>query len=93
MMVSGVSPATSVVQNKISASDTETVTTLTETYTSHIIYNDGPYPVYVNFDATATTNNFKIPAGSSLSINLEFKSLHLICASGENATVYWLATK
>jgi len=85
--------ATKHVINKISASDTESVTTLTENYTSHIIYNDGPDAVYVNFDETATTDSFKIPAYSSLSLDLEFKSLHVICAATESATVYWLALK
>ena len=93
LMVSGVSPAGSFVHNKISASDTESSVTLTENYTQHVIYNDGPYDVHVNFDATATTNSFKIPKYSSLSLSLEFKSLHVICASGETATVYWLALK
>ncbi|RLE76538.1 MAG: hypothetical protein DRJ44_03885 [Thermoprotei archaeon] len=79
--------------NVISASDTETITTLAENYTSHIIYNDGPNAVYVNFDDTATTSSFKIPAGGSLSLDLEFKSLHTICAATETATVYWLALK
>ena len=85
--------ATQHVISKISASDTESVTTLTENYTSHIIYNDGPDAVYVNFDETATTDSFKIPAYSSLSLDLEFKSLHVICAATESATVYWLALK
>ena len=85
--------ATKHVINKISASDTESTTTLAENYTSHVIYNDGPNDVYVNFDGTATTDSFKIPALASLSIDLEFKELHVICASGETATVYWLATK
>jgi len=85
--------ATSHVISKISATDSENNTTLAENYTSHIIYNDGPDPVYVEFDQTATTNSFKIPAGSSLSVDLEFKSLHYICDSGGSATVYWLALK
>ena len=85
--------ATQHVISKISASDTETSKTLAENYTSHVIYNDGPDAVYVEFDTTATTNSFKIPALSALSVDLEFKSLHCICASGETATVYWLALK
>ena len=79
--------------SKISASDTEGNTTLSESYTSHLIYNDGPNAVYLEFDTTATTNSFKVPAGSALSLDLEFQSLHYICASGESATVYWLALK
>ena len=85
--------ATQHVISKISATDTEGSTTLTENYTSHVIYNDGPYAVYVEFDQTATTSSFKIPAGTALNIDLEFKSLHYICASGESATIYWLALK
>ena len=85
--------ATKHVINKISASDTETVTTLPENYTSHVIFNDGPNAVYVNFNETATTDSFKIPAGSSLAIDLEFNELHVICAATETATVYWLALK
>jgi len=79
--------------NVISASDTESITTLPENYTSHVIYNDGPDDVYVNFDDTATTNSFKIPSLGSLSIDLEFKELHVVCAAGKTATVYWLALK
>jgi len=85
--------ATSHTINKISASDTESSVTLPENYTSHVIYNDGPNAAYLEFDGTATTNSFKLPAAASLGIDLEFKKLSVICASGETATVYWLALK
>ena len=93
LIIAPVGLATTHAINKISASDTETVTTLAENYTSHVIYNDGPDAVYVNFNDTATTDSFKIPSLGVLSIDLEFNELHVICASGESATVYWLATK
>ena len=93
LMISAPGLATKHAYNSISASDSETTVDLGEKYTTHLIINDGPNSVYVNFDATATTSSIEIKAGEVLRIDYEFKVLHVICASGETASVRWIALK
>jgi len=92
LFVSGVSPATKIKFNAISATTVEASTPNPEPYTSHLIINDGTDKVYLNFDATATTSDFPLEAGESLNIDLEFTTLHYLAASGTQA-LRWLATK
>jgi len=92
LFVSGVSPATKHQYNSISATTVEGKTVLPEAYTSHIIINDGTDTVYIDFDATATTADYPLKAGETLSIDLEFKELHYLAASGTQP-LRWLATK
>ena len=77
---------------QVSASDSETTTSFTNRIKSILIYNDGPNPVFVNFDATATTSSFKIPAKAWLNIDLEIQSLHSITATGETASLFVIGT-
>jgi len=79
--------------NVISVSDTEVTTDLMEKYMTHLIINDGPNSVYINFDDTATTSSIEIKAGEMLTIDYEFQVLHAICASGETATIRWIALR
>jgi len=75
-------------QHKVSVTDTSTQQTWTGATKAFLVYNDGPYPVHINFDAAATTDNFKIPSGASLSIDYASQDTRFICASGKTATVY-----
>ena len=79
-------------QKKISATSTEATTSFTLAVKAVLIYNDGNNPVHINFDATATTNSFKIPSKAWLIIDLNFTHLHTICATDETATLYALGT-
>ena len=79
-------------QKKISATSSEATTSFTQSVKAVLIYNDGNNPVHINFNATATTNSFKIPSKAWLMIDLNFIDLHTICATGETATLYALGT-
>lgn len=68
---------------------TETIASFTRQMNSVLILNDGPNPVYVDFDATVTTaTGMLIPAKSWWSGDVPITSLHFICAAGQTATVY-----
>ena len=60
---------------------------------SCLIYNDGPNPVHINFDATATTNNFIVPSKWSMSIVFPVTVLHFICDVAETCTLYILGER
>ena len=53
-----------------------------------LIYNDGPNAVHYNRDAAATTDKYKIPAKSWVTLDVPITTPHFICAAGETATVH-----
>ena len=71
----------------------ETLATFTSQRKSCLIYNSGPNDVHVNFDNTATLNNFIIPSLDALQIVSPVTVLHFICAAGETATLYILGER
>lgn len=75
-------------QKKVSVTAADSLGTFAQQVRSYLIYNDGPNAVHYKRDAAATTNNFKIPAKSWISVDLPVTVLHFICAAGETATVY-----
>lgn len=75
-------------QEKISATATEAATSFSQEVKSVLIYNDGVNPCYINFDATATTNNMKLVSKAWFSADLKVKDVHTICAASETATLY-----
>lgn len=72
---------------------TEVTGTFSSQRKSCLIYNDGPNDVHINFDATATTNNFIIPALDALQIVFPVRVLHFICDAGNNCTIYILGER
>ena len=58
---------------------------------SCLIYNDGPNAVHINFDATATTQNFIIPAKWSMQIVFPVTVLHFV--SDGTSTIYILGER
>ncbi len=72
-------------QLKVSVTAADTLATFAKQVKSIIIYNDGPYTIYINFDAVATVNKFKVPSGSSFFIDLAQTVVHLICAATQTA--------
>jgi len=80
--------AENVEQEKISATSSEATTSFSQEVKAAILLNAGNDAVHVNFDATATTNHFKLAAGASLSIDLSFTDIHTICAGSDSTTVY-----
>ena len=71
----------------------ETTATFSSQRKSCLIYNNGPNLVHINFDATATTNNFIIPSKWSLQVVFPVTILHFICDAGETATLYVLGER
>ena len=66
----------------------ESTATFSTQRKSCLIYNDGPNPIHINFDTTATVNNFIIPSKWSISIVFPVRVLHFICDAGQTATIY-----
>lgn len=79
-------------QKKISATATESTTSFSQEVSAMLIYNDGVNAVHLNFDATATTNSFKLPSKSYFMADLKLTDVHTICATGESATLYVIGT-
>lgn len=77
----------------LAVTDTETLGTFSTQRKSCLIYNDGANDVHINFDATATTNNFIIPALDALQIVFPVTVLHFICAAGQTCTLYILGER
>jgi len=68
---------------------TEVVSSFSQEMNSVLILNDGPNPVYIDFDSTVTVaTGMKIPAKAWWSGNVPITSIHLICESGNTAEVY-----
>ena len=72
---------------------TDVTATFSSQRKSCLIYNAGPNDVHINFDATATTNNFIIPSLDALQIVFPVTVLHFICAAGQTATIWLLGEK
>jgi len=66
-----------------SVTGSETTIVLTKAVRSFLIYNDGANAVYFDDDTGVSTSDFKIPAKSWISIDMEIQTLYFICASGE----------
>jgi len=54
---------------------------------THLIKNIGTTTCYVNFDTTATTSDWKIIGGGTLSIDGDADAIHAITASGTTTLV------
>ncbi len=65
----------------------ETLATFSSQRKSCLIYNTGPNDVHINFDATVTTSNFRIPSLDALQIVFPVTVLHFICAAGQTCTL------
>ncbi len=72
---------------------TDTTATFSSQRKSCLIYNDGADSVHINFDATATINNFIIPSKWSLQVVFPVTVLHFICDPGNAATLYILGER
>ena len=77
----------------LTVTDVETTATFSSQRKSCLIYNDGANNVHINFDNTATTNNFIIPSKWSLQVVFPLTILHFICDVGETATLYVLGER
>ena len=75
-------------QEKASVTDCETAVTFSDEVKSFLIYNHGPYNVHYSLSTGLNTNNFMIPAGAGLMMDLPTTSIYFICATGETAAVY-----
>jgi len=71
----------------------DTTATFSSQRKSCLIYNAGPNQVHINFDATATTNNFIIPPKWSMSIVFPVTVLHFVCDPGNSCTLYILGER
>jgi len=71
----------------------DTTATFSTQRKSCLVFNNGPNLIHINFDTTATVNNFIIPSKWSLQIVFPVTVLHFICDAGETATVYVLGER
>jgi len=71
----------------------ETLATFSSQRKSCLIYNDGANSAHINFDTTATINNFIIPSKWSLQVVFPVTVLHFICDAGEACTLYILGER
>ena len=71
----------------------DTTATFVSQRKSCLIYNLGPNDVHINFDATATTTNFAIPALDALQIVFPVTVLHFICNAGQTCTLHILGER
>ena len=75
-------------QEKASVTDSETTVTFSAQVKSFLIYNHGPFNAHYSLSSGVTTNNFMIPSGAGLMMDIPTANIYLICASGETATCY-----
>jgi len=75
-------------QQKASVTDTETPVTFSKRVLSFLIYNHGPFNVHYSLSTGVSTDNFMIPSGAGLMMDLPTANIYFICAAGETATVY-----
>jgi len=75
-------------QEKASVTASETIVTFSKEVKAFLIYNDGVYAVHYSLTTGLDTNNFMIPAGAGLMMDLPTTKIYLICATGKTATVY-----
>jgi len=73
----------------VAVSDTATTLTFTFDATVVVVINDGPAAVFVDFAGPATTADFEVKSGESVSLGLLTRAgtLSLVCAAGQTATV------
>ena len=75
-------------QVRIAAVAGDNTGTFAQQVKSVLLYNDGPNPIHVDFDAVAVATEFMIPAKAWLFIDLQMTVLHAFCAATHTATVY-----
>lgn len=75
-------------QEKASVTEAETIVTFSKQINAFLIYNDGSFNVHYSLATGVTTNNFMIPSGSGLMMDLPTTNIYLICAAGQTATCY-----
>jgi len=80
-------------QEKASVTDAETTVTFSAEVKAWVLYNDGPYPVYFNDSTGVSTNNFKLPSGAWMMVDVPATTIYLICNTGETATVFALGLR
>lgn len=71
----------------LSVSDSSSSVSFSATVFSCKIYNAGSSNAYVEFDSAATTSDFMIAPGKTLSINTDIDAVHAICDSAETTTL------
>ena len=77
----------------LAVTDADTTATFSSQRKSCLIYNLGPNDCHINFDATATINNFAIPALDALQIVFPVTVLHFICNPGNNCVLHILGER
>lgn len=75
-------------QEKGDVTDAETVLTFSDKVQAWLIYNNGPFNAHISLATGVDTDNFMIPSGAGLMMDLPTTSVYLICAAGETAAVY-----
>lgn len=75
-------------QVRIAAVAGNNLGTFAQQVKSFWLFNTGPNPIHVNFDAVADGTMAEIPAKSWCFIDLQVTVVHAFCAVGETATVY-----
>jgi hypothetical protein len=80
-------------QQTLSVSDTSSSASFVPNHYYAEIYNGGANTVYVNFNATATTNHFPVFAGETLKIYTDIAAIHAICDTSLTSTLQIIATK
>jgi len=75
-------------QENDEVTDAETVITFSKTVLAFLIYNHGPFNAHYSLSTGVSTNNFMIPSGAGLMMDLPTTSIYFICAAGQNAFIY-----
>ena len=75
-------------QEKAAVTDAETVVTFSAPVQAWIIYNHGPFNVHLDLFTGVDTDNFMIPSGAGLMMDLPTTKMFLICAATETAACY-----
>ena len=83
-----ITTATEEEQEKADVTDAETTVTFSAQVKAFLIYNNGPFNVHYSLSAGVGTDNFVIPSGAGLMMDLPTTNIYFICASGETATIY-----
>ena len=75
-------------QVRIAAVAGDNLGTFAQQVKSFWLFNTGPNPIHVEFDAIAVATDAEIPAKSWCFIDLQVTVVHAFCAAGHTATVY-----
>lgn len=75
-------------QVRIAAVAGDNLGTFFQQVKSFWLFNTGPNPIHVEFDAVAVATDAEVPAKSWIFIDLETTVVHAFCAVGHTATVY-----